>query len=278
MKNIKGYMFIVPVIILSLLCFIACDNTDSMSGNTPPTSQTSKLAIRLIDSPGDYDEVNLEVVDILIRSNSNMDDDQGWVSIGLHHEPIQYNILSLTGGANALIADTLLPSGEIGQIRLVLGDNNNVVIDGVTHHLNTPSAQQSGLKLALNQTLKPGLSYDFTLDFDADKSIVKAGNSGNYNLHPVLRVFATVSLGKIKGMITPTGFQVKASVMVGDTEISSFTNEMGAFEISGLPAGTYIVKLTPDPKANYAEATVPNVIVTDGTTTDVGNILLVSTQ
>jgi hypothetical protein len=33
-----------------------------------------------------------------------------------------YNLLDLTAGVNALLADNLVPSGKLGQIRLLLGD------------------------------------------------------------------------------------------------------------------------------------------------------------
>jgi hypothetical protein len=269
MKNIKIPAFIFSGIIFAILCFVACESNDDSDSMT---NQTSKVAVRLTDTPGDYDEVNLEVIDVLIKSNEN-GDDNGWVSIGAN-KPVPYNVLDLTGGINALIADTWVPSGYLGQIRLLLGENNTVVVNGVTHPLKTPSAQQSGLKLKVNQTLQSGMSYDFTLDFDVDKSIVKAGNSGIYNLHPVIKVFATLSLGGIKGTVTPTGFQVKASVMAGDTEFSAYTNEAGVFQIKGIPAGTYAVTLTPDPTSGYLEATVPGIVVKDGMITDIGNVVL----
>lgn len=276
MKNIKVYAFIIPVIILGILCFTACDNTDDSIPMSPDSgvNQTSKISVRLTDAPGDYDKVNLEVIDVLIKRDVNGDDEGGWVSIGAANEPVLYDVMVLTGGVNALIADTLIPAGYLSQIRLVLGENNTIVENGVTHPLKTPSGQQSGVKLMVNQTLEPGIAYDFTLDFDVDKSIVKAGNSGQYILKPVMRVFATVSLGVIKGAVTPLGFPVKAWVMVNGEEVSAYTNELGVFQINGIPGGTYAVMLTPDPTSGYLEATVPDIVVTDGMTTNIGNVVL----
>ena len=39
------------------------------------------------------------------------------------------------------------------------------------------------------------------MDWDVQKSIVKAGNSGNYNLKPVIRVTAEANSGTISGRI-----------------------------------------------------------------------------
>lgn len=269
MKNIKIYAFIFSVILFMTLCFTSCDTNEN---SIPKGEQTSRITVRLTDAPGDYDKVNLEVIDVLIKNNENSDEN-GWISIGTK-KPVLYNMMDLTGGINALIADTLIPSGYLGQIRLLLGDNNTVVKDGITHPLKTPSGQQSGLKLKVNETLEPGMSYDFMLDFNVDKSIVKAGNSGLYILHPVMTVFATLSTGGIKGMVTPTGFQVKASVLLGDKEFSAYTNELGVFQINGIPAGIYTVKLTPDPTSGYLEATVPDIVVKHDMITDMGNVVL----
>lgn len=71
--------------------------------------------VRLSDAPGDYKEVNVEVKDVLVKNNSN-GDDQGWVSIGKN--PGVYNLLDLTGGVTALIADNTIASGHLGQICL----------------------------------------------------------------------------------------------------------------------------------------------------------------
>jgi hypothetical protein len=89
--------------------------------------------------------VNVEVLDVLIKDNSDTGD-QGWVSIGdaLQVGPDKvYNLLDLTAGVNVLLADNLVPSGKLGQIRLLLGDKNTVVVGDKTYDLKTPSAQQS---------------------------------------------------------------------------------------------------------------------------------------
>jgi hypothetical protein len=146
---------------------------------------------------------------------------------------------------------------------------------GVTYPLNTPSAQQSGLKLQINQTLQPNVTYNFLIDFDVNHSIVvEAGNSGNYNLHPVLRVTTDAISGSITGTFVAGEFQVLASVMVGTEEVSAFTDEAGVFFIHGLPAGTYTLTLTPDPTSQLNPQVIENVIVVNEATTDIGTISL----
>ena len=256
-----------------VLSLFATFSLISCNDDNDDTEGTSKVTVRMTDAPGDYDAVNIEVLDIMIKSNASTDD-SGWISIGTATPQI-YDLLDLTGGVNALLANgAQVPSGKLGQIRLILGDDNTVVKDGVTYPLHTPSAQQSGLKLLVNQTLEPGFTYDFLLDFDVDRSIVvQAGGSGNFNLHPVIRVSSVVNSGSISGMVTttPAGVSVLASVLVAGVPVSAYTNAEGKFQINGVPAGTYSVTLTPDATSGLAPLVVENVVVVNGQVTDIGS-------
>lgn len=163
--------------------------------------------------------------------------------------------------------DLDLPSGKISQVRLKLGDQNSVKIDGETHELKTPSGQQSGLKLKIDATLTEGISYSVLLDFDAARSVVKAGNSGNFNLKPVIRVITAAVDSAIKGNVNPaTAFPAVFAIIGEDTLGTSFANENGNFMILGLDAGTYNVSFAP--QSEYAEKTIENVEVAIGNVTD----------
>jgi hypothetical protein len=268
MKKVKLNLGMLLLTLFLALFVTSCNNNDDND-----SSQTSKVSVRMTDAPGDYDEVNVEVIDVKIKSTLENGED-GWVSIG-NITPGIYNLLDLTGGVNVLLADNEVPSGFLGQIRLVLGEHNTVVKDGVTYPLKTPSAQQSGLKLKVNQTLTGGVTYDFLLDFDVEHSVVvQTGSTGNYNLHPVIRVSTAATSGAIKGTISPFTFQTLISVQVGDTTVSTYTNELGAFQLSGVPAGTYIVTITPDVTSGFLPITVPNVLVVNGQITNMTAVVL----
>jgi hypothetical protein len=278
MKKIKFCLKGFFAISLMGLVFLGCDSNNEASG-------TSRVTVRMVDAPGDYDEVNVEVLDVLIKDNSDTGD-QDWISIGDDQQVGEgkiYNLLDLTGGVNILLADNLVSSGKLGQIRLLLGDENSLMLKGATTTipLKTPSAQQSGLKLKVNQTLEEGKTYEFLLDFDVEHSIVKAGNSGIYNLHPVIRVTTKENTGGIEGMVIspspfPVDFTVLVSVAVEGGVVTTFMNlETGAFLLNGVPAGTYTVTLDPGTTAVYAVKTIENVVVVNESITDVGSQTLV---
>ncbi|NER14346.1 DUF4382 domain-containing protein [Leptobacterium flavescens] len=264
MKYLKT-IFSTLLIISFTFLFFSCNNDDS--------DGLARVSIRLVDGPGDFEAVNIDVQDVLIKRSNDEDDENGWESIGAINSGV-YNLLELTGGVNVLLIDTEIPAGRVNQIRLLLGDNNTVVSNGEESALSTPSAQQSGLKLQINEELISGVTYNFTIDFDVDKSVVTAGNSGRFNLKPVLRVSTEATSGVIRGMVDPSDFQVMVEVMVGEEIVSTFTNEEGAFSLNGIPSGIYTVTLTPDPESGLSVKTVENVEVINGQITDIGTITL----
>ena len=166
MKNLK-------LIFLSLLIFTAfagCQTDDS--------NPTSTLVISMKDAPAAYDEVNVEVIEIEVHH-----DGSGWITVPVTDSI--YNLLTLQGNNAAFLANAVIPSGTISQIRLILGTHNSVVIGPDTHQLLLSSQDETGLKLNIHQNLVGGVTYDLLIDFKAEESIVDEGN-GSYRLKPVL--------------------------------------------------------------------------------------------
>ena len=239
--------------------FFVLEGCNDESGST--TNETARIQFKLIDAPDDrYEEVNIEIIDI---QYNNSEDDEGWLSLNPENGyPIKVDLTELVAGNSLLLADEIIPSGPINQMRLVLSDNNTILIKGNDQlvALDTPSAEQSGLKLKLNTDLEGGFSYTFILDWDVNKSIVKAGNSGKYILKPVIRVNLEVNSGSISGIVKGEVLDddVEGAVPLNDVSVmvytdsdmyigETYTNEIGEFLIQGLEEGKYILKIeTPD--------------------------------
>ncbi|MBL7699277.1 MAG: DUF4382 domain-containing protein [Chitinophagaceae bacterium] len=143
-------------------------------------SDTTRVRINLTDAPAEYDEVNVDIREVNIKTDG---DTSGWVSV-----PTKagiYNLLEYQDGVDTLIAEALLTGNAIKEIRLVLGDDNTIKKDGESFPLTIPSGSESGLKIKLQQALSGGIA-DVTLDFDAALS-VKSEESG-YKLRPVVKI------------------------------------------------------------------------------------------
>lgn len=233
--------------------FVSCKND---------TATTSTLNVKMTDAPGPYGAVNIDLQGVEVTGTNNS-------AVLLNAHPGIYNLLDLANGKDTLLGTGDLNVGSVEQIRLILGSNNTVVVNNVSYPLSTPSAEQSGLKLQVHQTLEAGVTYRILLDFDANQSIVETGNN-TYKLKPVIRTIDTAVSGSIRGMISPVGLIATVTATSGTAVYSSVVDKNGNFLISGVPAGTYTVVVTPAlPKL---PVTVANVSVTTGVVASVGTI------
>jgi len=225
------------------------------------STDMAHLSVRMTDAPANYDKVMVDIQGVEITGNSGN-------AILLNTTAGIYNLLEFSNGSTTLIATGDLNVGDISQIRLILGTNNTLMVDGIVYPLSTPSALQSGLKLQIHQTFEPGVSYGILLDFDASQSIVLKGNN-EYQLKPVIRTIDTALSGSIKGSITMIGIIAAVTATSNGLTYSSFTNTSGLFLIAGLPAGTYDITITP--ALPLLPVTITGKTVSIGVSTDFWN-------
>ena len=273
----KKYNFLLMLFVFAATLISCSDDEDDSLNNSEGTAQ---VAVRLTDAPGDYEKVLVEVEDVLIKmeteatteTDAETGEDEGWESLG-NVEPRQINLLDLTGGVTELLAEAEIPAGHLQEMRLVLGDNNVIVVDGQELVLATPSAQQSGLKVQVDQELEADTYYTFILDFDVDKSVVSQGNGG-YSLKPVLRLSVDETSGSIAGIVTPSTEPVLVQAQKADVTVSAYTNAEGKFQLHGLEPGTYMVTATPAEGLGYEAVVVNNVEVQQGVVTELPEPIL----
>jgi hypothetical protein len=206
------------------------------------SSNKARLQVALTDDPGDYDAVYIDVKDIQI--NVTGDSMSGWQSLA-NVQTGQYDLLKLVNDDDTILADAEIPVGRVHQLRLILGTENYVVVDGDSIKLQTPSAQQSGLKLNIQHDVSAGIMYKLLLDFDVAKSIVKTGNN-KYILKPVIRTVLDAVGGSIKGWVVPDSVTTAVLFIKGpDTVASTYTDATGGYFIRGLAAGSYNLTFLP---------------------------------
>lgn len=262
----------------TLLAFTSCDSTSSNGG-------TGTMDVTMTDAPANYDSVHVTINEVRVRHEDDMNNDSegeeadseseenGWVTIS--DQQMRVNLLELTNGSQVSLGSQELAAGNYSQIRLVLGDDNTVTVDGETSNLQTPSAQQSGLKLNIDAEVEEDTRYSLLIDFDAARSIVQQGN-GNYLLKPVLRAVNLAETGAITGNVQPSDFNTNVlAVTDDDTVTSTITADNGDFEIIGLTEGTYDVVFDPS-SDQYADSTQTGIDVTAQQDTDLGTIELES--
>ncbi|HEY0856944.1 MAG TPA: DUF4382 domain-containing protein [Albitalea sp.] len=237
-------------------------------GGSDDAAGTVRFA--LTDAPACYDAVNVTVQKVRIhKSGAAAEGDSGWSEVVLA-TPKRVNLVPLTNGVLEELGQATVPAGNYSQIHLVLAPNDAATplansvqpIGGTEVPLDTPSAMQSGLKLQTHFEVEEGEVADFVLDFDACKSIVTRGNSGQYALKPVVAVLPRVSAAglKVEGHVVP-------ALGIGSTSVSLQSNGVvaratvpdatGKFILSPVPEGTYDLVVAADGRVTAVMTGVP---------------------
>ena len=141
-------------------------------------TKTVPVQFLLTDNPVAYDEVNVHIVDMQVKVNG-----ESWIDIDAKDTTI--NLLLLQNGVTKLIASDDIPEGVLKEVRFILGDGNHVIVNGVEYPMQTPSAEDSGLKIKIDKELNETMNT-FVLDFDAALSVKE--ENGSYKLSPVIKL------------------------------------------------------------------------------------------
>lgn len=144
-------------------------------------SDSTHLKIRITDNPYQASAVNVDIKEVNVKLNN---DSSGWTELETHAGI--YNLLDLQNGIDTLLAQGVVPTGTLKEVRLVLGNENSIKIGDNVYPLTIPSGAESGLKIKLNKTLNASLD-SLLIDFDAALSVLQEG-TGDYKLKPVLKI------------------------------------------------------------------------------------------
>ncbi len=132
-----------------------------------------------------------------------------------------YNLLDLVNGVRENLGMATLGAGHYTQMRLIIGltpdaglnlfsqphpyANYFIAKDGAIHELKVPSGPQTGLKLVNGFDIDTDQTTELILDFDALRSVVMAGSSGQYLLKPTIKVLDTAEGAKVSGTVADAG-------------------------------------------------------------------------
>ena len=139
------------------------------------------------DNPETYVAINLTIYKIQVHLAGEDEEDEGeWVEWILN-EPTEYNLMELKDESILLSEEELTP-GKYTQIRIFVTDASIDIESGeIGVPVEIPSVYQTGIKLIHPFEIIAGETIELTIDFDAEKSIIKTGN-GSYKLMLVIKI------------------------------------------------------------------------------------------
>ncbi|HNS48277.1 MAG TPA: DUF4382 domain-containing protein [bacterium] len=259
MKSNRFYRLLALGMAGMLVAFgAACGGGGGSSSNS-----SGNLAFYLTDA---FDETYQAVYVTIgeIQVSQVHEDDQtetdSWLTVA--RPRATYNLLELVNGVRQSLGIAYLEPGRYSQMRLIIGtepDNGtnifsaahpfaNYVIDeaGHYHALKVPSGLQTGVKIIQGFDISLNGTTELILDFDAARSVVKAGSSGQWLLKPTIKILNTEEYSIINGEVT----DADASEPAGGVVVSAQVYNPGA----GDPKDAVTVRAATvtDAEGNYA--------------------------
>ncbi|HSD70757.1 MAG TPA: DUF4382 domain-containing protein, partial [Woeseiaceae bacterium] len=188
MSDIRKYTRAgIPLLLLASTVFVSScggGGTDAdQPAQLPPPANVGKVGLLLTDKPSDdMSEINLDVIEAILIGDSG----QHTLFTGLK----RINLLDLTNYSEP-VSFGEVPAGIYTKLRLRL-DNLELVLkdSGDKIYPKLPANGKVDLLDPGGFAIFPGRTALIEIDMDANKSIhiVSAGNSGQYQFRPVVKV------------------------------------------------------------------------------------------
>lgn len=256
----RFFTLFLPAILLLAVSGCGVNSSDNAEGT---------LNVRLTDAPATYQAVYIDIQQVDL--NRGTEEQPQWQTI--RSQPMRLDLLKLNNGADTLLASIQIETGTYNQLRFILGDNNEVIVDGESNSLTVPSGDESGFKVNLNAEVTEDTPVTKVIDFDVARSVAVTGN-GQYILNPVLKVFDPETSGSISGQLVPQGIPALVSAQIGNETIATtYVEDDGTFSLVGLDENIYKVLIQPASQ-QYADTTIFETEVNTPQITDLGIIQL----
>src|SRR5215212_11158430 len=107
------------LVLMAAVLLFGCKKDDNNNGGG-----YGSMRVKMTDAPGDYKEVNVDIKLVEINHNGN------WIALSTNAGV--YDLLKLRDSVTVPISDSVVINrGKVTQIRLILGNNNTVVVDSM---------------------------------------------------------------------------------------------------------------------------------------------------
>ena len=200
MKSLKssGIIFL----LFTSVFLLACDGGGGGGGSS--SGEIGTVSMSLTDAMSNkFNAVYVTINDVQVHMKGNGKANNSWQSVSAPNLPKTFNLYDLTNGVREEIGLADLATGSYTQMRLIIdtvpddGINElseahpyaNYVIDTDENYqeLKIPSGINTGIKIVHGFTISTDQTTELILDFNAEKSVVVAGNSGIWHLKPTIK-------------------------------------------------------------------------------------------
>jgi len=150
-----------------MLIFFASCSKDELEID----SQQTAITVKLKGAQDNLQNLLIDIQDVQLLIGTDALDTSNWMSLNAINKGV-YNVSQLNHDNELLLVDAMIiPSGQVYKIKLVLGDENAIVLNNQTQLLESDAEELSSSNV-VSKNLESNKNYEFTLEFESDNSII----------------------------------------------------------------------------------------------------------
>ncbi|MDO8750147.1 MAG: ice-binding family protein [Dehalococcoidia bacterium] len=221
------------------------------TSTTAPTAQTGTVEVRVTDAPPEGVSKVLITASKIEAQRSGNAGEAGWSTIV--ETPPVFDLVAVTG-LEAVLGSSALPEGSYTQVRLSI-TKIVVTVQGQDKVATVPSDK---LRVVGNFQVAANLTTVLTLDFDADKSVVLAGDKVQFL--PVVKLLTRAPSDKpepLKKLPTATPVPAATSTATAVPAATSTATAVPAATSTATAVPTATSTATAVPTATSTATAVP---------------------
>lgn len=265
----------------AVLSIVACNKNSSSNSNPSIPKGQSQLSVYMMDAPVQYDSVLIDIQQVAVEvdtsNTQNAPDnprqwDNDWCGVGrgpsnksviwdtLNITPGIYNLLALRNGTDTLLTSSLVSTGKILKIRILLGSSNKVYIDSTAEYPLVVFGPLPSFTINVSRTNVASVTnneLELWLDFNLNRSIFFW--SGTFYLDPYIVVFNDQIMAKLEGTVLPHGAGALVEAIDGADTLYTIPFRSGKYQFRNVPTGTW--SLTFKGYNGYQDTTLGNIAV-----------------
>ncbi|MEY8849641.1 DUF4382 domain-containing protein [Psychroserpens sp. XS_ASV72] len=164
--SIKRFSKSILYVVLLLVSLSSCSKQEE-SG----FEDNSLVNVKLSATPSVYQSFNLDIIEVQLQVLEDQTDANAWISLNTINTGVQ-DVSQLRANKVINLVDfEQVPSDFIYSIKLVLGDNNTALKNGVTYDLYVTTDYINGSTNIIEKEFKENKLYDLTIELNIDESV-----------------------------------------------------------------------------------------------------------
>lgn len=256
----KSRRFSLVAMLALLSLFAGCGGG---GGGESGGGSTGTLSLSLTDAASeDYKAVYVTIEQVQVHKPGAGEEDTNWILVSNVGNNKTYNLLDLVNGVREELGITELAAGHYTQMRLILARkpdnginvlsqphlhaNYVITLTDEIHELKVPSGLQTGIKIVQGFDIEDGKATELILDFIISKSVVKAGNSGNWLLKPTIKILELENHFIVRGTVSDDKGFIEGALVSAQQQDANGNPEVFASTVTAND-GSFALFVNPNP-------------------------------